>query len=77
MSVFDKVKEVIIEELGVDEDKVVESANVIEDLDADSLAVMEIVMALEEEYDIEVPEEEIMKLKTVKDVVDFVEAAKN
>ncbi len=73
MSVFDKVKEVIIDELGVEEHKIVTEANVIEDLDADSLSVMEIVMALEEEYDIEVPEDEIMKLKTVGDVVKYVE----
>lgn len=75
MSVFDKVKEIIIDELGCEESAVVLEAKIIDDLDADSLSVMEIVMALEEEYDIEVAEEDIVKLSTVADVVNHVEAS--
>lgn len=71
--VFDKVKEVLVEELGCEEEEVKLEANIIDDLDADSLAVMQVVMALEEEYDMEIPEDEVMNLKTVKDVVDYIE----
>lgn len=71
--VFEKVKEVLVEELGCEEEEVKLEANIIDDLDADSLAVMQVVMALEEEYDMEIPEDEVMNLKTVKDVVDYIE----
>ncbi len=72
-NVFDKVKEILIDELGCDEGDVKMEANIIEDLDADSLSVMEVIMTFEDEYDIEVPEEDIRKLATVGDVVTYIE----
>lgn len=66
-----KVKEVIVEQLGVDADRVRSEASFIDDLGADSLDIVELVMAMEEEFDIEIPDEEAEKLKTVKDVVSY------
>lgn len=71
-SVEDKVKEIIVEQLGVDADKVVPSASFIDDLGADSLDTVELIMALEEEFDGEIPEEEAAKIATVQDAIDFV-----
>ncbi len=71
--VFEKVKEILIDEIGCEEEDVKLEANVIDDLGADSLAVMQITMALEDEYGVDVPEDVIPTLKTVKDIVDFVE----
>ena len=72
--VFEKVKKIIIDHLGVEESKVVESANFIDDLGADSLDNVELVMAFEEEFGVEVPDEEAEKLQTVGDVVKYIEA---
>lgn len=66
-----KVKEVIVEQLGVDADRVRAEANFIDDLGADSLDIVELVMAMEEEFDIEIPDEEAEKLKTVNDVASY------
>jgi acyl carrier protein len=69
---FDKVKEILVEELGCEEADVTLEANVIEDLDADSLAIMQVVMEIEGEFDIEVPEAEVANLKTVGDIVNYI-----
>ena len=74
MSTLDKVKEVIIDKLGVEEDKIVLEASFVDDLGADSLDTVELIMQLEEEFGIEIPDEEAEKMTTVKSVVDYIEA---
>lgn len=69
--IFDKVKEIIVEQLGVAEDHVNQEASFIDDLGADSLDIVELIMALEEEFDIEIPDEDAEKVVTVGDVVDY------
>ncbi|MBD5140986.1 MAG: acyl carrier protein [Oscillospiraceae bacterium] len=71
--VFDKVKEIIVEQLDVDADKVVTGANIQDDLGADSLDVVDLVMSLEEEFDIEIPDEAVENIKTVGDIVKYIE----
>ncbi len=71
--VFDKIKEILVDEIGCEEADVTPEANVIDDLGADSLAVMQIAMEIEDEYGITIPEEEIPNFKTVNDIVSFVE----
>lgn len=68
MSVNAKVKDIIVEQLGVDPEKVKAEASFIDDLGADSLDIVELVMAMEEEFDLEIPDEDAEKLKTVNDV---------
>ena len=70
--VADRVKKIVIEHLGVDEDKVVESANFIEDLGADSLDTVELVMAFEEEFGCEIPDDAAEKISTIKNAIDFI-----
>lgn len=70
--VFEKVKEIIVNQLGVDEDEITMNSDFIEDLGADSLDVVEFIMALESEFDIEIPEEEAENVRTVGDVVDYI-----
>ena len=72
MEIFDKVKEIIIEQLGVAEDAVTEEAAFIDDLGADSLDIVELIMALEEEFDIEIPDAEAEKIVTVRDAVEYI-----
>ena len=72
MSVEDKVKEIIVDQLGVDEKQVVAKASFIDDLGADSLDTVELVMALEEEFDIEIPDEEAEKIASVENAVDYI-----
>jgi|TARA_B110001454_G_scaffold207867_1_gene219738 acyl carrier protein len=72
MSVEEKVKEIIVDQLGVDENQVVESASFIEDLGADSLDTVELVMALEEEFDVEISDEEAEKISKVQDAIDYI-----
>jgi len=74
MSTLDKVKEVIIDKLGVEEDKIVSNASFVDDLGADSLDTVELIMQLEEEFGIEIPDEDAEKMTTVKSVVDYIEA---
>ncbi len=74
MSTLDKVKGVIIDKLGVEEDKIVPDASFVDDLGADSLDTVELIMQLEEEFGIEIPDEDAEKMTTVKSVVDFIEA---
>ena len=71
---FEEIKEIIVEELGVDEDKVVETATFNEDLGADSLDAVELIMALEEEYDLEIAEEDAKSMKSVKNIVEYIES---
>lgn len=70
---FNKVKTLIIEKLNVNPSDVTENATFIEDLGADSLDIVDFVMALEEEFGVDIPDEEAQKIKTVKDAVDFIE----
>ncbi|MAH84183.1 MAG: acyl carrier protein [Rhodospirillaceae bacterium TMED8] len=71
--VADRVKKIVIEHLGVDEEKVVESANFIEDLGADSLDTVELVMAFEEEFGCEIPDDAAENISTIKNAIDFIE----
>ncbi|KPU43944.1 acyl carrier protein [Oxobacter pfennigii] len=70
--VFDKVKEIIVEQLGVDAEDVSLESSFIDDLGADSLDIVELIMALEEEFDLEIPDEEAEKFPTVGDVVEYI-----
>ncbi len=74
-STFDRVKGIIVEQLGVDEGEVTMEASFVEDLGADSLDVVELVMALEEEFDLEIPDEEAEKIATVGDAVRHIDKA--
>jgi acyl carrier protein len=67
-----KVKQIIVEKLGVDEDKVIPQASFVEDLGADSLDNVELVMELEHQFGIDIPDEEAQKIQTVKDAIDYV-----
>ncbi len=69
----DKVKEIIVEQLGVDASEVTEGAKFIDDLGADSLDTVELVMAFEEEFDVEIPDEEAEKLTTVGNAINYLE----
>lgn len=71
--VFEKIKAILIDQLDADEDSVTMSALIADDLGADSLDVADIVMSLEEEFDIEVPDEQVVNMKTVGDIVRYIE----
>ncbi|RPF43269.1 acyl carrier protein [Hydrogenoanaerobacterium saccharovorans] len=71
--VFEKVRDIIVDQLDVEEDAVTMEANIIDDLGADSLDVVDLVMSLEEEFDTEIPDEEVENIKTVGDIVKFIE----
>ena len=73
---LDKIKTIVAEQLGVDESQVTEDASFIDDLGADSLDTVELIMAFEEEFDVEIPDEDAQKIKTVKDVIDYIESKK-
>ena len=68
---FEKIKELIVEQLSVDEDAVTPEAKFKDDLEADSLDLFELVMALEDEYGVEIPSEDLEKIVTVQDVMDY------
>ena len=72
--VQDKIKQIIVDELGVDEAEVTENARFIEDLGADSLDLVELVMRFEEEFDIEIPDEDAEKITRVKEAVEYIES---
>src|SRR6266699_2377583 len=74
MAVADKVKSIIVEQLGVDEEEVTPDASFVDDLGADSLDTVELVMAFEEEFGIEIPDEDAEKITRVKEAVDYIEA---
>jgi acyl carrier protein len=71
MDVVAKVKEIIVQQLGVDAEKVTPEASFVDDLGADSLDVVELVMAFEEEFEVEIPDEAAEKIATVKDAIEF------
>lgn len=76
MDIFGKVKEIVVEQLGVDEEEVTEQASFVDDLGADSLDIVELVMALEEEFDLEIPDEDAEKIVTVGDAVNYIKENK-
>jgi acyl carrier protein len=73
MSVEQKVKQIIVEQLGVDENQVDNTASFVDDLGADSLDIVELIMAFEEAFDLDIPDEDAEKITTVKDAVDYIE----
>jgi acyl carrier protein len=73
MAIAEKVKKMIVEQLGVNESEVVPEAKFIDDLGADSLDIVELVMALEDEYSIEIPDEDAEKIETVGDAIRYIE----
>ncbi len=75
MSTFDKVKEVIIDKLGVEEDKIDNEASFVDDLGADSLDTVELIMELEEEFSLEIPDEDAENLTNVGSVVDYIDSS--
>lgn len=74
MSTFDRVRKVVVEQLQRSEDEVTPQASFVDDLGADSLDVVELVMGLEEEFDIEIPDEDAEKIATVQDAVKYIES---
>ncbi|MEA5598775.1 acyl carrier protein [Rivularia sp. UHCC 0363] len=70
--IFEKVKKIVVEQLGVEDEKITPNANFANDLGADSLDTVELVMALEEEFDIEIPDEAAEKITTVQEAVDYI-----
>ena len=76
MSVEERVKKIVVEQLGVKEDQVISEASFVDDLGADSLDTVELVMALEEEFEIEIPDEEAEKIATVKNAVEYINTNK-
>jgi len=76
VTTFDKVKQISVEQLGVEEDDVTMDSTFIDDLGADSLDIVELIMAFEEEFNIEIPDEVAEKMKAVKDAVEYIEKEK-
>jgi acyl carrier protein len=74
MALEDKVKEIIVDQLGVEPDQVKPEAAFIDDLGADSLDTVELVMALEEEFDMEIPDEDAEKIRTVGNAIDYIKS---
>jgi acyl carrier protein len=74
--IADKIKQIVVEHLGVDAAKVTPEASFIDDLGADSLDTVELVMAFEEEFNVEIPEDAAEKIATVKDAIDYIEKQK-
>ena len=73
MAVMDKVKQIIVDQLSVEESEVTPAASFVDDLGADSLDRVELIMALEEAFDLEIPDEQAEQIKTVQDAVDYIE----
>ena len=73
VTVFDKVKSIIIDQLDVEEDKVTMDADIQNELGADSLDIVDLVMSFEEEFDIEIPDDQVENIKTVGDIVKYIE----
>ena len=74
--IFDRVKEIIAEELGIEEEEINIDSEISEDLGADSLDAIELIMAIEEEFDVEIADSEATKIKLVSDIVSYLEKAK-
>ena len=72
----DRVKKIVVEHLGVESEKVTEEASFIDDLGADSLDIVELVMAFEEEFGVEIPDDAAEKITTVKDAIDYIDTNK-
>ena len=72
--VFEKVKDIVCEQLGLDQEEVAMESSFVDDLGADSLDIVELIMALETEYDLEIPDEDAEKITTVGDVVEYIKA---
>ena len=73
MDIFEQVKKILCDQLDLDEEQVTEDSEVIDDLGADSLEIVDLVMTLEEEFDTEIPDEDIENLRTVGDIVKYIE----
>lgn len=73
MDTFERIRELLVEQLDIDEEKITMDSNILEDFEADSLDVVDMVMSLEDEFGVEIPDEEIENLHTVGDVVRYVE----
>lgn len=71
---LDKIVEVVVDQLGVDAEQVTPTANFVDDLGADSLDTVELIMAFEEEFDVEIPDTDAEKIKTVQDVINYIES---
>ncbi len=71
---FKSIKQMIVDQLGVDEDSITEDSSFVDDLNADSLDMVELVMAMEQEFDIEIPDDVAEKVATVKDAVEYVQS---
>ena len=76
MATFDKVRDIVVEQLGVEADEVTIESTFIDDLGADSLDIVELIMAFEEEFNIEIPDEQAEKIKTVQDVINYIDQNK-
>lgn len=72
-TIKERITKIVVEQLGVDESKAIESASFVDDLGADSLATIELVMAFEEEFGIEIPDEAAEKIQTIKDAISYIE----
>ncbi len=70
--ILEKIKEIVADQLGIDEDEVEPEASFIDDLGADSLDIVELIMAFEEEFDLEIPDEDAEKITTVQDAIDYI-----
>ena len=77
MSTFEKVRDIVVEQLGVEADEVALDSTFIDDLGADSLDIVELIMAFEEEFNIEIPDEAAEKIKSVQDVVTYIDQHKD
>ena len=77
MSTFEQVKKIVKEQLGVEEDEIQMSSTFVDDFGADSLDIVELIMAFEEEFNIEIPDEKAEKIKTVEDVVKYIDEQNN
>ena len=75
--IAERVKKIVIEHLGVEEDKVIDSASFVDDLGADSLDTVELVMAFEEEFSVEIPDDVAEKITTIKDAIGHIEKSQN
>ena len=76
MATFDKVRDIVVEQLGSEADEVTLESTFIDDLGADSLDIVELIMAFEEEFNVEIPDEAAQKIKTVQDVVNYIDQHK-
>ena len=74
---FNSIKQMIVDQLGVDEDTITEDSSFVDDLNADSLDMVELVMAMEQEFDIEIPDDVAEKVVTVKDAVEYIQSLLN